>query len=107
VLAGLRELGGTELLEELRDLFLEETPVQLETLRYATGGADALSIERVAHTLKGTCGNMGATRMAAICAELEDVGRSGELERAPLVVDRLEAELKRVREELEKVLTWS
>ncbi len=42
--------------------------------------------------------------MVAICAALEDVGRSGELERAPMLVERLDAELERVREALERVL---
>jgi two-component system sensor histidine kinase/response regulator len=56
---------------------------QVHALREATEGGDAPSVERVAHTLEGSCGNMGATRMAAICAELEEAGRSGDLAPAP------------------------
>ncbi len=44
---------------------------------------------------------MGAVKMATICAELEDAGRSGELERALVLVERLEAEFGRVRPALE------
>ncbi len=101
VLASLRELGDRELLKELGELFLEDVPPQLEALREAIEGGDASSVQRVAHTLKGSCGNMGATRMSTICAELEDVGRSGELERAPVLVERLEAEFGSVRPALE------
>jgi CheY-like chemotaxis protein/HPt (histidine-containing phosphotransfer) domain-containing protein len=101
VILGLRELGGPELLTELGGLFLEDVPSQLEALREAIEGGDAASVERVAHTLKGSCGNMGATRMSTICAELQDVGHSEELERAVVLVERLGAEFGRVRAALE------
>ncbi|MBD0327836.1 MAG: response regulator [Pyrinomonadaceae bacterium] len=104
VLEDLRELGGQGLLEELKDLFLEQTPAHLDALRRAAGEEDALSIVRGAHTLKGSCGNIGASRMVATCMALEGVGSSGELERAPMLVERLEADLERVREALERVL---
>jgi CheY-like chemotaxis protein/HPt (histidine-containing phosphotransfer) domain-containing protein len=103
-LEGLRELGGKGFLEELKDLFLEQASVHLESLRRATAEEDALSIERAAHTLKGSCINMGASRMADICIALEHVGHSGELERALVLVERLDAELERVRGALERVL---
>ncbi len=107
VLAGLRELGDQELLKELAELFLGDAPARLEALRGAIEGGDAASVERVAHALKGSCGNMGATGMAATCAELEEAGRSGGLARAPMLMERLEAELGRVRAALEKELTSS
>lgn len=39
--------------------------------------------------------------MATICAELEDAGRSRELENAAALAERLEAEFGRVRSALE------
>jgi CheY-like chemotaxis protein/HPt (histidine-containing phosphotransfer) domain-containing protein len=101
VLAGLRELGDQELLTELAELFLDDAASQLEALREGIEGDDAPSVERVAHTLKGACGSIGALRMSTICAELEDVGHSGELERASVLVKRLGAEFGRVRTALE------
>jgi CheY-like chemotaxis protein len=85
VLAGLRELQGEgepDLLDELIEMFFDDVPSQLEALQEAVEVGDAHSVERVAHTLKGSCGNMGATRMAAICAELQDIGPSKDLSRA-------------------------
>jgi len=64
-------------------------------------------VERVAHTLKGTCGNMGALGMAAICGELHDTGHSGDLWRAPVLVERLEAEFGRVGQALEAEMEGS
>jgi two-component system, sensor histidine kinase and response regulator len=107
VLAGLRELGDQGFLADLCELFLADVPPQLEALREAIKGGDAPSVERVAHTLKGSCGNMGALRIATICAELQDMGHSGELERAPVLGERLEAEFGRVRKALEAEIARS
>ena len=107
VLEGLRELGDQELLAELAELFLEDVPTQLEALQEAIAGCNALSVEQVAHTLKGSCGNMGALRMVTICAELEETARSGDLATAPVLATRLKAELRRVRVALEKELKSS
>lgn len=101
VLSGLRELGDQKLLAELAELFLEDATSHLEALREAVEDDDPPSVVRVAHTLKGTCGSMGALRMSATCAELEDVGHSGELERTPVLVERLGAEFGGVRMALE------
>ena len=54
-------------------------------------------MERVAHTIKGSSGNMGAARMAEICSELQEVGASGYLSRAPELLEGLEVEFGRVR----------
>ena len=104
VLEGLRELqeeGEPDVLAELGKLLLEDVPPHLEALRRAIEANDASSVERVAHTLKGSSSNLGALRMATLCAELEDIGHSGDLSRAPVLIERLEAEFGRVREALD------
>ena len=109
VLVGLRELqeeGEPDLLEELIELFLADVPPQLVALRKAVDAGDAHSVERIAHTLKGSSANIGAVRMQALCTELEEIGRSEELRAAPGLISRLEEEFGRVRavfvEELSK-----
>ena len=99
-LRGLQEEGEPNILNELIELFLEEAPPQLAALGEAIEGGDARTVERVAHTLKGSSGNMGARRMVAVCAELEKVGGSGELTRAPQLLERLEVEFERTRQAL-------
>ena len=110
VLEGLRELqeeGEPDVLKELIKLFLEDVPSQLKALREAGEKDDAKSVERTAHTLKGSSSNMGALRMVTLCAELEEIGRSGDLAPAPALISGLEAELGRVREVFEEELPRS
>jgi CheY-like chemotaxis protein/HPt (histidine-containing phosphotransfer) domain-containing protein len=78
VLEQLREdLGGDASLHDVIVTFLERTPVALAALRDAAVRADAEAIRRSAHMIKGTSATLGATELAARCAELERLGRSG------------------------------
>ncbi|HKG17886.1 MAG TPA: Hpt domain-containing protein, partial [Solirubrobacteraceae bacterium] len=52
---------------------------------------------RTAHALNGVCRSVGASRAASICLEMERLGDSGDLARAPDLLARLEEELGRVR----------
>ena len=104
VLANLRDLGDAELLAELAEMFFGDASSRLGELREAVEAGDAARVGRVAHTLKGSSGNMGARRMAAICAELQDVGDSGDLAQAPGLLEGLEEEFGRVRPALEAEL---
>jgi CheY-like chemotaxis protein len=109
-LAGLRELqqeGEPDFVGELIELFLHDAPPQLAALRDAIEEEDADSVESISHTLKGSSGSMGAKTMAEICAELQEVGASGDLSRAPELFGRLEEEFGRVCPALEEVLARS
>ena len=110
VLASLRELqqeGEPDIMRELIELFLSDVPPQLVALREAVEAGDANSVERVAHTLRGSCGNMGAVGMEDICAELEEIGRSEDQRDAPALASRLEEEFRRVRAACEEELSKS
>ena len=107
VVENLRELGGSEMISELKEMFFDDSESALTALRNAVEAGGARSVGRVAHALKGSSGNMGAKRMAALCAELEEIGHSGELERAPVLVERLGAEFGRVRPALEDEVSGS
>jgi two-component system, sensor histidine kinase and response regulator len=62
VLEGMYQLQGEsepDILDELIELFLDDVPKQLVALREGAQGRNADSVKRVAHTLKGSCGNIG------------------------------------------------
>ena len=77
-------------------LFVEDVPVRLESLRRAVERGEAQKVEETAHLLKGGSGYMGAARMAEICTRLQELGDSGDLARAPELLDALEEEFGRV-----------
>ncbi len=98
VLDDLRQLDETgALLATLIDHFLAETPQRAAAMRAAIDGGDAAALAALAHSMKGSCGNLGAMRMLQVCAELQAVGRAGELARAGYLLARLEAEFMPVQ----------
>ncbi|MEO0650132.1 MAG: Hpt domain-containing protein [Planctomycetota bacterium] len=91
VIEALRELGGEEepeLFEELVTMFLDDTPGRIEALLEALEAGDATTLERTAHALKSSCGNLGARRLASLCFEIESAGRAGDVEAARPLVGR-------------------
>jgi CheY-like chemotaxis protein/HPt (histidine-containing phosphotransfer) domain-containing protein len=105
-LAMLRELGpGDGLLRAAAEAFRKDAPGRIAAIRTAIddgGGGPALV--QAAHALKGSAANIGANAVAATCAELEGVGRSGTSGGATDLLARLEAELLQVDTELEITL---
>jgi HPt (histidine-containing phosphotransfer) domain-containing protein len=69
-----------EIAERLVALFADTTPPLLEQLSNAIHAGEDDTVQRLAHKLKGGCQNVGATRMATLCRQLEDPnGRARQL----------------------------
>jgi HPt (histidine-containing phosphotransfer) domain-containing protein len=92
-----------ELLKRLSSVFLEDTQPRLEGLWDAVLKKDAEELARLAHTMKGSAANMGAGKMADICAELEDHAKTGDLQYTQTRLSDLEQEFARVRDAFSKM----
>jgi CheY-like chemotaxis protein len=93
--------GDLSLLSELLELFRGEYPGQIRAARQAIANSDAPALERVGHALRGSLGNLAATAASKIAAELESMGKNGDIASAGRRIADLEAELVRVVEQLE------
>jgi HPt (histidine-containing phosphotransfer) domain-containing protein len=100
----LTDLGNLGVFRELLTVFLHDTPERVAALRRAAGAGDARAMRHVAHTLKGTCGYIGAHRLVGICRELEASAQGGDLTGTLGLVAQLEAEYRRVHAALEQEL---
>jgi HPt (histidine-containing phosphotransfer) domain-containing protein len=79
----LERLGGDEeLLRELCQIFLDESPKLLNQLREAIHESDSAGVMRAAHGLKGELGYLGAAKATQAARELEDMGHEKNLSRA-------------------------
>ena len=61
-----------QIVDRLLALFADATPPLLEQLSNAVHAGDDDSVRKLAHKLKGSCQNVGATRMATLCRALEE-----------------------------------
>jgi HPt (histidine-containing phosphotransfer) domain-containing protein len=99
VIESLRQLtppGEPDVLKELLTLFLEDVPPRIEKLRVAWQAGDAVAVQRAAHSIKGSSGNIGATDLYAVCSRLDAQGRSGDLAPLAPMVELLDAEFAKV-----------
>ncbi|MBI3979312.1 MAG: response regulator [Chloroflexi bacterium] len=96
--------GGREVLKELVDLFLAEAVSALAAVEQAVAEGDPEQLRRSAHLLKGMCANLGAEPMAAVSADVEQLGRAGTTTGAALLVAHLRLEFERLRAALDVLL---
>jgi len=88
-------------LAELITAFHDDSIKLLAEMREAVVKGDAVSLQRAAHTLKGSSATLGAMRLSAMCKELELMGHEGILEGVAEKVAQVEAEYGRVKVALE------
>ena len=100
----LLERGQSRLLPHLIRLYLQEAPAHLVALQEAVAQGDAGRVAELAHGLKGSSAQLGATRMHCICAALQEAGGRPDLRRAAAHVAELQREFVRVHTALEAVL---
>jgi signal transduction histidine kinase/CheY-like chemotaxis protein len=70
-LSKIKGSGDSDLFSELADQFLQQMPAWLRELEEAARGNDSRAVRRQAHRLLGLCRQIGAERMAALCARIE------------------------------------
>jgi two-component system sensor histidine kinase/response regulator len=94
VVGGLRRvLGKTTLYRELLQKFIASQSDVPAGVRTATAAGDWALAERIAHTLKGVSGNIGANDVSACAAALQAICREKAMKRLPKGLAALEATL--------------
>ena len=96
-LRALEDEGAPGLFDELVELFLSDTPSRMRSLAEATAAGDMKAVEFNAHSLKSSCGNLGAIVLVDLFKEIERLGREEELEGVSVLVDRSNEEFSRVQ----------
>ena len=73
----LKRETDSEFVIELIDIYLAETPKQIQTIASSLTAQSFPSLMITAHTLKGSSLNLGAKQLGALCLKLEELGRAG------------------------------
>jgi CheY-like chemotaxis protein len=100
-LSQLQDEHGVELVVELVELFVSNTPMMVTAMREALAQGDPNGLKQTAHTLKGSSSNLGAEPMTSLCMALEEHGQAGKMQAAVPLIDKLEQEFSRIRLTLE------
>jgi PAS domain S-box-containing protein len=98
ILDSLADLQGDDegdIVKELVDLFLRETPPRFEKLASAIAREDPEALVSEAHGLKGTAASIGARSLAQIARGMEEGGRAGSVEGVGVLLRDLRQEYER------------
>jgi len=99
VLLGLQEVMESEY-PKLLDTFLDDSQKRVEALRKARYDAKALG--RIAHSFKGSSGNLGAMHLAELCRQLEERSAEKAVTGLEGLVDQIDTEFALVRQLYER-----
>ncbi len=91
---------GSEAVAQVVHRFLTNVADMEREMRHAVEGKDAASLERAAHSLKGSSGTIGAGRLRQICRRLEDGAEKGTVDGAQDGLEELRREARRIRRQL-------
>jgi len=98
-----RAEGDPSILKDVINIFLTNYPAMLQELRIAVNENDAQTIERVAHKLKGAVAVFEQDLTFEYSRELEELGKNGNIERAPALLERLKSSLEVLEHELRNI----
>ena len=92
--------GDRELLLELIDVFLEDAPQRIQSVRRTLVDRDAEALYRAAHALKGSAGNFGAPDVVSRANRIEALARENDLDAAAIEFEFLETDMNQLVAEL-------
>ena len=68
--------GDPELVIDLIQMFLDDGPAKVEAITKGLAEGDLEKVERAAHSLKGTSGNLGARMLQESCEAMQIASRN-------------------------------
>lgn len=98
--------GDPDLLVDLIRMFLEDAPTKVASMRTGLERQDWHMVEKAAHSLKGSSGNLGAELVQHLCEDLQNAARATPPDCAKVtrLVHDLEAPFQASVAELRKIL---
>jgi HPt (histidine-containing phosphotransfer) domain-containing protein len=97
-LAEAQDADEPDLVVELIDLYLADTPRHIVAMHEALASNDQRMLARAAHALKGSSSTLGAVQVAQSCEDLERLAPALPVSEVAGFVERLEEELATVRD---------
>lgn len=93
-LISLGEDGDPELLLDLIEMFAADAPSKVQAVHDGLANQDLETIERAAHSLKGSSGNLGATKLQIACDRMQTASRNHAIDEVRALVDELTNEFE-------------
>lgn len=95
----LSELLDRATMRDVIRLFIDAAPARFDAVAEGTAAGDGAKVAGAFHTMRSTCGQLGAHRLEQYCAEGERAAKQGDF-------DGARARLADARAELDRCIAW-
>jgi CheY-like chemotaxis protein/HPt (histidine-containing phosphotransfer) domain-containing protein len=96
-----RLMGDEDIAEKIIEVFLDDIPKQIESLKQSLDACDSETIHRIVHSIKGAAANVGGEALRELAAQVEKACKEGDLGLVSDSCPRLESQFN----DLKKVMT--
>jgi CheY-like chemotaxis protein/HPt (histidine-containing phosphotransfer) domain-containing protein len=93
-----RVMGDEEIAEQIVEVFLDDIPKQIESLKQALEAFDSETFHRVVHGIKGAAANVGGEALRELAAQVEKACKEGHFELLADSCPKLEQQFNRLKE---------
>ena len=100
----LRAADQADTFREIISMYLEQTHSQLTELHTALADQNHEQTANIAHQIKGSSANLGASQLADACSRLETSTKSGELEVGHTLLQEIQGIFDRTRVQFQSLL---
>jgi PAS domain S-box-containing protein len=97
-----RLMDDKDLVKKVVAIFLAEAPRQIAIINKAIIGHDCKTIDRQAHSLKGSAGNIGLPSLRAIAATIENTAKTGDVNALALIMPEFEKQFHKAETAIQK-----
>ena len=100
IVEGLRNMAGDdadEMLQELIQVYLEDAPQRLQTIKAAIACSDLATLQQSVHALRSVSVTIGATRLGKLCEVLETDVKERKLQDVVTLASQIDTELISVK----------
>jgi two-component system sensor histidine kinase/response regulator len=102
-LTRLNDLGGSDLIVKMVELFSEHAPKRLQAASEGLEKGDCNAIERAVHSLKSSAANLGATSLQNLASQIEALALQNDIAAIAPLISELQTLFDAVLNELQTV----
>lgn len=103
-ISNLEKIGGKQFVRKLINSFHRNVSQKIENAKEGVRTGNLEAVERAAHSIKSSAGNVGATRLENISGNIEKIAESDEDINYDDLISKLENAYDEIKPELNRIL---
>ena len=103
VLGKIHKIGGDKLVGDLIDIFLEHVPKKIQEAFQEEQDGDLEAVEKAAHSIKSSAGNMGTIALYQLAAQIEQAAATKQGTTIPPLLQDLDKAMIRIQPRLNEL----